>query len=90
MTLILELPPQVEAVLTAEAEAQGRTVAEVAVDVLRERFTDTMDEETAAAIQRGLDDAVAGRTLTVEQARAEADAALDARFGGGKTASPAP
>ena len=84
MTITIELSalrPETLAALQADAQAQGRDLAEVAVQQLDALYSDEeemLDEETLAAIGRGLADVEAGRTFSLEEVRARTDAALDA------------
>ena len=81
MTITIDLKPETLAALQADAEAKGRDPAEVAAEQLDALYGDeeeTWDEETLAAIGRGLADVEAGRTFSLEEVRARTDAALDA------------
>ena len=81
MTITLDLKPETLAALQADAEAQGRNLAEVAaeqLDALYSEGEETLDEETLDAIGKGYADVDAGRTFSLEEVRAHTDAALDA------------
>lgn len=73
MTLTIELPETALAHLEADAQAQGRPVAEVAGERLAALYSgrgklevDRLDADDVAAVERGLADMEAGRTQSLE------------------------
>jgi len=84
VTITIELPDELATRLRADAEAQGRDVAAVVADTVAAAYDDEeaeMDDETIAALERGVADVEANRTFSLDEVRNRTDAALAARFG---------
>jgi len=88
MIITIELPDETVAALISRAQAQGRPAAELAAEAVAERFaTDAedaefpLDADAVESIGRGFADMDAGRTLSLEEARADFKTAFAARFG---------
>lgn len=78
MTLTLDLRPETLAALQADAQAQGRDVAEVAAQRLDALYH---DEASLVALGQGFADLDAGRTLSLDEARADFRADFAVRYG---------
>lgn len=78
MTLTIDLPARLQATLEADAKAQARPVADVLTDRLATLYTKVdsgeVDLAEVAAIQEGLDDLNAGRTVSLEEFVAQGQA----------------
>lgn len=92
MTINIELPDETVATLIGQAQEQGRPAAQLAAEAVMERFgTNTspdefpLDADTIESIRRGFADVNAGRTVSLEEARAEFETAFAARYGEGHT-----
>jgi len=88
MTITIELPDETVAALITQARERGRPAAELAAEAVAERFGTNregeefpLDAEALESIQRGFADLDAGRTLSLEEARADFKTAFAARFG---------
>ena len=69
MTLIIELPPEVEARLRAEADSQGRPAESLAADAVAAFYEDDLAEpepEAVEGVRRGLAALDAGDVMPFE------------------------
>ncbi len=78
MTITIDLPEETVANLRERAQAQGRPAADLAAEVVTERYGADYDPEefpldadAVEKIQRGLAEVKAGQTLSLEEARAD-------------------
>lgn len=69
MSIIISLPPEVEAQLREKAARQGQDVSLVAAELLSRILEWELQdfEEAIKGIQRGLDDFAAGRSRSFEE-----------------------
>lgn len=88
MTITIELPDETVAALITQARTQGRPAAELAAEAVAERFGTNrqgeefpLDDDAVGSIQRGFADLDAGRTLSLEEARADFKTTFATRFG---------
>ena len=89
MTITIDLSDDTVATLIAQARTEGRPAAELAAEVIAERFGADSDEEefplnadAIEKIRRGFADMDAGRTVwALEESRANLEAAFAARYG---------
>ena len=79
MTLTIDLPDDALAALRADAEANGRDVADLAAERLAEMYLPLGEDEDdlVAAVNEALDQLDAGQHRPLEEFAAE----LEARFG---------
>jgi predicted transcriptional regulator len=73
MTLVLELPPKVEAALRELADREGVSTEAAATQLITELLAREAEdfEDAVAGIQRGLDAGAAGRERRLEEILAE-------------------
>lgn len=90
MTITINLPEEAAAELRASAQAQGRPAAEIAAEVVVERFGADhdaekflLDDAALEKLRRGFADIDAGRTISLEDSRTRIKALLAARHGNG-------
>lgn len=77
MTLTINLPEDTLATLNERARAEGRPVAELATEAVTDRYGPydedefPLDADAVEKIRRGFADMDAGRTVSLEEARAD-------------------
>ncbi len=87
MTLTINLPEDILATLNERARMEGRPVAELATEAVMDRYGPYEEEEfpldadSVEKIRRGFVDMDAGRTISLEEARADLKAAFATRYG---------
>jgi predicted transcriptional regulator len=66
MSITIELSPEVEQALRADAEAQGVDIKQIAAERLEEAYRST-DPELIEALRKGIDALDAGDSLSIEE-----------------------
>lgn len=87
MTLTIDVPDATLATLNERAKAEGRPVADLAVEAMVQHFGEgydedefPLDDETVAKMRQGMAEIDAGQTISLEESRAQMDALLAARY----------
>ncbi len=89
MTITIDLPEDTAANINERAQAQGRAVAELAMEAVTDRYGSSdeedfpLDDDAVEKIGRGFVDMDAGRTVSLEDSRTRIRALLAARHGNG-------
>ena len=90
MTITIDLPEETVTNLREWAQTQGRPAAQIAAEVVMERFGANhdaeeflLDDDALEKLRRGFADIDAGRTVSLEESRTRIEALLAARHGNG-------
>ena len=90
MTITIDLPEETAANLNEWAQAQGRSAAALAAEVVTERFGTEhhadeflLDEDAIEKIRRGLAEIKSGKSISLEEARTDLKAAFASSYWNG-------
>ena len=86
MTITIDLPEDTAATLDERARAEGRPIAELATEAVTDRYGSfdeenfPLDADALEKIRRGLAEANAGQSMSLEEAQANFKASFSAHY----------